>query len=287
MRNFEAAKETTGKYNLYTGIGTVLPLALNPTNEEYAKIAGRELPFTLSYEPYEDGKIPNKLLVKEITSGNLYFITLFSSKDVATTKAGDKFIFVNKSYRYTSWVDDPKNVNEKMNYDATDCRKSFTGEEIIMMFIKNVIGYKQSLDKAFEEQFKDATDFVWDDKAFLEFFTKGKVKFINSIFEKLNQFGTAVTFAIKNTGNGFKQDFIINKDTIFYVFANQAEDGKIVYNIPKSAFTNLEKYLERQTTAGYPYKGDVTIKFQIHDPNHVADINNDVDVNASDDDLPF
>lgn len=135
----------TGNFNLYTGLGVLKVLTVNPTGDEYEKITGHKLPFDLKYDELKDSKDRTirklRFLCKNVKMDFYVFVDFFIGTVPITDKTGKKFKFIDRLGRISYFIDDLQNISPKFEFDQASARKLYLGEDVLTVFLQRLAGY--------------------------------------------------------------------------------------------------------------------------------------------------
>lgn len=250
------------EYTPITGLGVFIPVAVNPTNEEYTEITGREMPYPLTYDMYDTQVGENTVTARPISilgynpEMKIFESLKFTLIDTPVTSSSGKTRFVNKigqfSY-YAANADEIRN-NPKVTqwYNTEMLTPLRIGEESYYTFIQKLIKYNSSSSEA---------QFVVDIKnigADFDTLYSGNVDGLKKLLDwaKGNQGAVGVLYSVrekvKETDEGTKVyniQNIENNPNLFYLTSAEA-DGTIT--LSKSAHTRFSKYIKEREDAGYP-----------------------------------
>lgn len=245
-------------YTPITGPGVFIPLAVNPSNADYLKITGKDMPYTLDYSLYDTDYNGVTVSARPISilgynpDLDVYEFIKFTliNKDV-TTNAGDKFRFVNKVGQMSYFAATPEEIinNPKVNtwYNTEMLSRLRIGEEAIYTFIQKLIKYDHSSEGA---------QFVVDlKKVGADFDTlysgnmSGLIKLIE--WAKTENHSLGVLYTVKERVKDdkvYSTQNIENNPNLFFNTLIDSSTGKHV--ISSGSVKKLDSYVEDREKAG-------------------------------------
>lgn len=250
-----------------TGLGVVKVVAVNPTNEEYKTITGKEIAYTLEYEVKENSNMDNReeypvrLLVHNEEKNIFEFInfSVSSSDDVAST-GSVRFIDSKGNMTWAKDIDTIKN-NDKMSwFDSSNARPLKAGEYSLYTFIKVLTGYDSRAEGAnfLNEMEKNG---ITAGNIFA-----GKIGGLVKLMKWTNEsnYGISVVFTVEEKvkdGNTYDvQRIMANPDCFFYSDLDESTKQRTVSKYAYKAFEKLVKGSDTQKALNI--KGYTTYKLQ-------------------------
>lgn len=245
-------------YTPITGPGVFVPLAVNPSNAEYAKITGKEMPYTLDYTPYDTDYNGVTVSARPLSilgynpDMDVYEFIKFTliNKDV-TTNAGDKFRFVNKTGQMSYFAATPEEIinNPKVNtwYNTEMLSRLRIGEEAIYTFLQRLIKYDSSSEGA---------QFLVDIKkvgADFDSLYSGNTSGLEKLLEwaKTEKHSVGVLYTVKEKVKDDKVysiQNIENNPNLFFITAVDTSTGQ--HTVSASSVRRLDSYVEEREKAG-------------------------------------
>jgi hypothetical protein len=137
--------QSSAGYSPYTGISVGRAVAVNPTNEEYKKIVGKELPYTLKYDYVtlqDEEYFPINILIENEDTGQYDFIRFLVSDRPERSSKGS-FRFIN-TVGNTTWASSTEALasNSKMGWFTSHAHEPICeGFETLFNFMKALICY--------------------------------------------------------------------------------------------------------------------------------------------------
>lgn len=254
-----ANKEPKRWINL-TGVGSVQPVAVNPTNEQYLKITGNEMPFELKYDVTELSEVqyrPVKILVHNHQYNVFAFANFWISNQDEVSKKGDKVNSMDPKGVMTYIPVDGSGVDYTW-FDAAEATPLKRGEASLHNFLQILVKYDQKAEEAnWRMDLLEAG--ITADKIFADDLTGlqalidwSNTQDVGDSGAKGHQIG--VLFEVRKTAKTdketgeevegqFNYNQVVNNRNFFYASA----DG----NIPQGAFKRLQKIRDDQEAAGY------------------------------------
>lgn len=243
-----------------TGIGAVQPVAVNPTNTEYAKITGSEMPYELTYDVAElNGTLfrPVRILTHNVEHNVFNFINFYISNENEVSKAGDKVNSIDPKGVMTY-----KPIDGDVDYAWFDSKESIPlkrGEQTLHTFLQTLLKYDQKAENA-NWRLDLAQNGITPERLYA-----GDMSGLQALIDYSNKLPVGdsghnyghkvgVLFEIKKTaridketGNEVPGEYnfnqVINNRHFFYA----SEIG----GIPNSAYKRLRSIRDKQETAGY------------------------------------
>jgi len=154
------AGQKTSKFKTpITGLAVVKPLFVNPTNDDYKRITGKDLPYTLEYTIRENSNINNReefpirILVHQVEKDVYEFVNFNVSNidDVAQTGS----VRWLDSKGNMTWSKSLETIQENPNmawFDSSNARSMKVGEYELYSWIQKLVSYDTRADGA---NFKD------------------------------------------------------------------------------------------------------------------------------------
>jgi gas vesicle protein len=279
--------QTGGTFNYYTGICALKIRKINPTNEQYLKITGRELPFTLEYEENVEGKFPIRILA-EISStdskntgvGTFVFPAIYVSKDVAMNKDKDKTMFVNKKGQYAYLNNDGTGEANMDWFDKEGIRPAYVGERDLSLVLSKMLALTKDDDYSIVEA--QVTNF------FKKFNTDKLNTLINTTPDGMSltngECGIVGMLSVSvNPDSGKKTQKMIIKEG--YIMATEV-DPEMKVSVSLYAKDRIAKSLEKDKNSGYAPKDNVSVNFRVFEDKIVEEVET-VDEDDTATDLPF
>lgn len=244
-------------YTPVTGLGVFKPIAVNPTNKEYTEITGQEMPYPLTYDPY-DTTVGDKTVSARPVSilgynpeMELYeFISFTLINEEVSTKAGDKFKFVNKVGQISYFAKDSSEIANNPSvaqwYNTEDMTKLRIGEESFYTFLQRLIKYDARSEGA---QFK--TD-IHNIGADFDTLYKGDTTGLRKLLEwaKAEDHSIGVLYTVREKekdGTIYDIQYIENNPNLFFI-TKRDDSGK--HSVSKGAIKRVQKYVEDREEAG-------------------------------------
>lgn len=264
-----AGQRKVASYSPVTGLGVVKVVAVNPTNEEYKAIVGRDNPYTLDYKVQENTitkrkEFPVRFLV-HCEERNIYDFINFSlsaADDVAST-GSIRFIDGKGSMTYSKDLDTIKNNPKMAWFDTNTARVAKAGEFYLYSFLQKLLAYD---NKAADANFTTEMDAEGINGATIGIGNqKGLKKLVEWIKE--NDFAVTVLFTVEKKEKDGKtydtQRIISNNDELFFYTENK--DGK--HSVANYSYNILKRLVEGKDKAGksvepLKLKGYATYKLQ-------------------------
>jgi len=147
-----------------TGLAVVKPLFVNPTNEDYKRLTGKDLPYTLEYVVKENSNINNReefpirILVHQVEKDVYEFVNfnVGNTEDVAQT--GSKRFMDSKGNM--TWSKSLETIQENPNmswFDSSNARELYVGEYELYSWIQKLVSYDTRAEGAnFKEEMTNA-----------------------------------------------------------------------------------------------------------------------------------
>lgn len=253
-----------------TGLGAVKVVGVNPTNEEYKAITGKDMPYTLEYKKQENQNANNRMefpirVLVHNEEKNVYNFVNFnvSNEDDIASTGSVRFIDSKGNMTYSRDLETIK-ANEKMNwFDSANARPLTTGEYSLFTFIKVLTSYDSRAEGAnfLAEMEKNG---VTGKTLF-----SGNLKGLKALFDWTNKqnYAVAVLFAVEektsDKGTLENQKIISNPDLFFYTDTDKVVPTKrVVSNYAYKAMEKLIKGDESKGQKPLTIKGYVTYKLQ-------------------------
>lgn len=138
-----------------TGLAVVTPLFVNPTNEEYKRITGRDLPYQLKYEVKENPNMDNReefpirILVHQVEKDVYEFVNFnIGNIDEISSKGSYRFIDSKGNITWSASLETIQN-NEKMSwFDSANARKLKVGEYELYTWIQKLVSFDNKAEGA-------------------------------------------------------------------------------------------------------------------------------------------
>lgn len=250
-----------------TGLGVVKVVAVNPTNEEYKTITGKEIAYPLEYQIKENSNMDNReeypvrLLVHNQEKNIFEFInfSVSSSDDVAST-GSVRFIDSKGNMTWAKDIDTIKN-NDKMSwFDSANARPLKAGEYSLYTFIKVLTSYDSRAEGAnfLNEMEKNG---ITAGNIFA-----GKTSGLSKLFKWCSEsnYGIVVAFTVEEKTKDDKtydvQRIMANPDCFFYSDLDESTKQRTVSKYAYKAFEKLVKGSDTQKALNI--KGYTTYKLQ-------------------------
>lgn len=154
------AGQKTSKFKTpITGLAVVKPLFVNPTNDDYKRITGKDLPYTLEYTIRENSNINNReefpirILVHQVEKDIYEFVNFNVSNidDVAQT-GSKRFIDSKGNMTWSQSLETIQNNPNMSWFDSNNARELKVGEYELYSWIQKLVSYDTRADGA---NFKD------------------------------------------------------------------------------------------------------------------------------------
>lgn len=253
-----------------TGLGAVKIVGVNPTNEQYKTITGKDMPYTLEYNKRENTyannreEFPVRILV-HCEEKNVYdFVNFsFSNQDDIAATGSVRFVDSKGNMTYSKDLETIK-ANEKMSwFDADNARPLTTGEYNLFTFIKMLTSYDSRAEGA---------NFLGEmEKAGItgKLLFNGNISGLVKLFDWANKqnFAVTVLFAVEEKtsekGTLENQKIISNPDLFFYTDADKTNPAKRV--VSNYAYKSMEKLIKGDDSKNQKpltIKGYATYKLQ-------------------------
>lgn len=252
-----------------TGLGAVKVVGVNPTNEEYKAITGKDMPYTLEYKKQANSnaggrmEFPIRVLIHQ-EEKNVYGFVNFnvSDEDDVASTGSKRFVDSKGNMTYSKDLETIK-ANEKMNwFDSDNARPLTTGEYSLFTFIKVLTSYDSRAEGA---------NFLGDmEKNGItgKMLFSGNLKGLKALFDWTNKqnYAIVVPFAVEekvnDKGTLENQKIISNPDLFFYTDTDKVTGKKIVSNYAYKAMEKLVKGDESKGQKPLNIKGYITYKLQ-------------------------
>ena len=269
-----------------TGLTVVKVIAVNPTNEDYKTITGKELPYSLEYEVKENSNMGNReeyplrLLVHNKEKNIFEFINFSVSNldDIAST-GSIRFIDSKGNMTWAKDIDTIKN-NDKMSwFDSTNARPLKVGEYSLYTFIKVLTSYDTRAENANFLNEMEKNNITAND-----IFT-GNIVGISKLFKWCNDsnFAISLVFTVEEKVKDDKtydvQRILSNPDCFFYTDLDENNE-RIVSNYAYKAFEKLVKGSDSKEAL--KIKGYTTYKLQDYKKENCFNVepSDEVPINA-------
>jgi len=281
----QSTESTGSKFQFYTGFGAVSIHAYNPSNEEYEAITGRALPFELTYQPNDDGITTNRFLVKELSSNSFHFADFRMSKKDVTTKAGDKFKFIDSKGQVSVFYPSVDDISENSFFDKTGkTSKLKEGQETFIKLLRCLMALK-----AKDNLVTTITDAGFDFNKVISGNEKEVRKLLKECAEENVGFPiVGFMFGIRTRLSDNKRKQVILTSTPELILPASYTKKTGTATVDKYWVTKAEEYIAKQSASGYPLKDDISIEFEAIDPSApISEVDIDDDSKPSGDELPF
>lgn len=252
-----------------TGLAVVKVVAVNPTNDEYKAITGKEIAYPLEYKVQENTNMGNReeypvrLLVHNKEKNIFEFVnfSVSSSEDVAST-GSIRFIDSKGNMTWAKDIDTIKN-NDKMSwFDSANARPLKAGEYSLYTFIKVLTSYDSRAEGAnfLNEMEKNG---VTAGNIFA-----GNTDGLKAVMKWANDsnFAVVVPFTVEEKTKDDKtydvQRIMANPDCFFYSDLDEKTNERTVSNYAYKAFEKLVKGDEAKGQKPINIKGYTTYKLQ-------------------------
>lgn len=254
-----------------TGLAVVKPLFVNPTNEDYKRLTGRDLPYTLEYVVKENSNINNReefpirILVHQLEKDVFEFVNFNVSNidDVAQTGS---VRFMDSKGNMT-WSKSLETIQENPNmawFDSSNARPLKVGEFEIYSWIQKLVSYDTRAEGAnFKDEMTNAG--ITSDALF-----KGNTSGLQKLIDWSNKQGYALGmlfFVDEKTKDGntnYNQKLASYPVELF--FYTDEKDG--VRTISNYSYKAMEKLIKGDESKGQKpviIKGLYTYKLQDFD----------------------
>lgn len=252
-----------------TGLAVVKVVAVNPTNEEYKSITGKEIAYPLEYKIQENSNMGNReeypvrLLVHNQEKNIFEFInfSVSNSDDVAST-GSVRFIDSKGNMTWAKDIETIKN-NDKMSwFDSANARPLKAGEYSLYTFIKVLTSYDSRAEGAnfLNEMEKNG---ITAGNIFA-----GNTGGLSKLFKWTNEsnFGVVVVFTVEEKTKDDKtydvQKILSNPDCFFYSDLDENTKQRTVSKYSYKAFEKLVKGDDSKQQSPLKIKGYTTYKLQ-------------------------
>jgi len=251
------------EYSLYTGVCAMALKQINPTNDQYLKITGKELPFALDYIETPEGKFPLRFLleVKHTNSAGLGVGTyisanLYVSKDREQNKDKTKTLFVNSKGQFAYLSNDGSAESNMDWYDKTDIRAAYTGEKDLSLILQKLCAFTKE------------DDYTALDEVIKSFYKKFDIGKLNALVKTVptgmsisnGECGIVGMLSVSvNPETGKKTQRVIVKEG--YIMSTDV-DAEMNIKASDWAVEQISKRLGKDRAAGYAPKDNVSITFQ-------------------------
>lgn len=146
----------TTNFTLRTGLHAVKVVAVNPTEQQWCELAGREeTPYKFDYSPsanpFNEGEMQTPIVFWVENEGNLFPLRFNISHQIQTNRDGDKFKYINNKGQISYYIPTPETITENPNmnwYDSAGMRKLYGGEEALFSFMQRLMNYSSKSDDA-------------------------------------------------------------------------------------------------------------------------------------------
>lgn len=248
-----------GSYTIYTGLGAVQLLAVNPSETKYKEITGQDPYYDLDYskkEGFNDDTIrPVTFLYKRVVDNTFGMLTINLSNKEVTSKNGKKK-FVDDLGRISYYIDDINKISPKFKFNIDKSRPIYYGEEQYLQIIKSLFRYSPNSPEA------RLMGDLKEHKASFSDIYKGNYEGVNKIIQSLNpdEYGISLLFTAKSKDDKFYQRVSTNPETIGIAFPLPTEDSLVV---PAKHVERVAELHETQKDLGYPLSKDLyTVRLQ-------------------------
>ncbi len=254
-----------------TGLAVVKPLFVNPTNEDYKRLTGKDLPYTLEYVVKENSNINNReefpinILVvqpeKEVYDFQRFNIG--NTKDVAQT--GSKRFMDSKGNM--TWSQSLETIQSNPNmswFDSSNTRELYVGEYELYNWIQKLVSYDTRAEGA---NFKDE---MTNAGITAESLFKGNTSGLQKLIDWSNKQGYAlgqlwlVEEKIKD-GNTIYNQKLASYPVELFFYTDEKDGVRTISNYSYKAMEKLIKGDESKGQKPVTIKGLYTYKLQDFD----------------------
>jgi len=216
-----------GGYTPYVGLGTAKLVAINPSNEEFMSITGRENPYPLTYEPMknEDGSLnyQHRFLTYNEEAG-YNFVSFNVGVNSSTSQAGNLQFLNHKGE--SAWGKDLDSIKANSNmawFDTSKARVAKDGEVNLINFLSKWLAYSSRAEGA--QLMIDLKSMGIGDYTNIASTTKG----LKTLIKEYSDNYVTLFYVVKPSADGskFYQDISTKND--MYFFANP--DGTVPKNV--------------------------------------------------------
>lgn len=254
-----------------TGLAVVKPLFVNPTNEDYKRLTGRDLPYTLEYVVKENSNINNReefpirILVHQLEKDVFEFVNFNVSniKDVAQT--GSKRFMDSKGNM--TWSQSLETIQSNPNmswFDSSNTRELFVGEYELYSWIQKLVSYDTRAEGAnFKDEMTNAG--ITSDALF-----KGNTSGLQKLIDWSNKQGYAlgmlffVDEKVKDGNTNYNQKLASYPVELFF-YTDEKDGVRTISNYSYKAMEKLIKGDESKGQKPVTIKGLYTYKLQDFD----------------------
>lgn len=270
MLSGAGSKKSTFKTPI-TGIAVVKPLFVNPTNEDYKRLTGKELPYTLEYATKENTYINNReefpirILVHQPEKDVYEFVNFNVSNIEEVAQTGSKRFIDSKGNM--TWVKDIETIqqNEKMSwFDSSNARELKVGEFEIYSWIQKLTSYDTRAENAnFKEEMGRAG--ITSDNLF-----SGKIKGLQDLIDWSNKqnYAVAMLFYVEEKekdGNTIYNQKLASYPTELFFYTDEKDGVRNVSNYSYEGMKRLVKGDEAKNQKPVNIRGLYTYKLQDFD----------------------
>lgn len=254
-----------------TGLAVVKPLFVNPTNEDYKRLTGKDLPYTLEYVVKENSNINNReefpinILVvqpeKEVYDFQRFNIG--NTKDVAQT--GSKRFMDSKGNM--TWSQSLETIQSNPNmswFDSSNTRELYVGEYELYNWIQKLVSYDTRAEGA---NFKDE---MTNAGITAESLFKGNTSGLQKLIDWSNKQGYAlgmlffVDEKVKD-GNTIHNQKLASYPVELFFYTDEKDGVRTISNYSYKAMEKLIKGDESKGQKPVTIKGLYTYKLQDFD----------------------
>lgn len=254
-----------------TGLAVVKPLFVNPTNEDYKRLTGKDLPYTLEYVVKENSNINNReefpirILVHQLEKDVFEFVNFNVSNidDVAQTGS---VRFMDSKGNMT-WSKSLETIQENPNmawFDSSNARPLKVGEFEIYSWIQKLVSYDTRAEGAnFKDEMTNAG--ITSDALF-----KGNTSGLQKLIDWSNKQGYALGmlfFVDEKTKDGntnYNQKLASYPVELFF-YTDEKDGVRTISNYSYKAMEKLIKGDESKGQKPVTIKGLYTYKLQDFD----------------------
>lgn len=226
-------------YTPYVGLGVVIPLKANPTNEEYKQITGQDAPFDMTYEMRNES-FAISILCKGVNTDRYDFIRFYLSDEEEKSSTGS-ILFMNEVGDFF-WSPSKEDAleNEKLSkFTAYTFAPAMRGMRQLYSFLQKLVLYNSRSEDA--RWLKDmAENKILFDDLFNHMNVDGLNKLLTwangehhsvvclySVKEKISENGNLNYVQVLETGSGATDLFF------------RSQRGLVAPEVPASAVTYL------------------------------------------------
>jgi hypothetical protein len=254
-----------------TGLAVVKPLFVNPTNEDYKRLTGKDLPYTLEYVVKENSNINNReefpirILVHQLEKDVFEFVNFNVSniKDVAQT--GSKRFMDSKGNM--TWSQSLETIQSNPNmswFDSSNTRELYVGEYELYNWIQKLVSYDTRAEGAnFKDEMTNAG--ITSDALF-----KGNTSGLQKLIDWSNKQGYAlgmlffVDEKVKD-GNTIHNQKLASYPVELFFYTDEKDGVRTISNYSYKAMEKLIKGDESKGQKPVTIKGLYTYKLQDFD----------------------